>query len=143
MNCCIMLSPKYSLNLCTCLIWFEFELKILEKIKRKAIRNSEKKRKTHLSPSRRSQAQRGRARPPPQTGGAPPVSGDFFPPPPPSCFLSLSTSLCPVGPVCRRQLPLPAGPSRQCDEPFPPHVCCNTTGVTVRVTANTDLSMEC
>jgi hypothetical protein len=82
MNCCIMLSPKYSLNLCTCLIWFEFELKILEKIKRKAIRNSEKKRKTHLSPSRRSQAQRGRARPRRLTGGAPPVSGDFFPPPP-------------------------------------------------------------
>jgi hypothetical protein len=34
-----MLSPRYSLNLCTCLIWFEFEtwfefeLKTLEKIK--------------------------------------------------------------------------------------------------------------
>jgi hypothetical protein len=47
-----MLSPKYSLNLCTCLIWFEFEtwlefkLKTLEKIKRKAIRNSEKKGKS-------------------------------------------------------------------------------------------------
>jgi hypothetical protein len=95
MNCCIMLSPKYSLNLCTCLIWFEFELKILEKIKRKAIRNSEKKRKTHLSPSRRSQAQRGRARPRRLTGGAPPVSGDFVPPP-----LVLSLPL---------HLPLPSG----------------------------------
>jgi hypothetical protein len=31
MNCCIMLSSKYSLNLCTCLIWFELELKTLEK----------------------------------------------------------------------------------------------------------------
>ena len=25
MKCCIMLSSKYSLNCCTCLIWFEFE----------------------------------------------------------------------------------------------------------------------
>jgi hypothetical protein len=46
MKCCIMLNPKYSLNCCTCLIWFEFEtyfefeLKTLEKINRKAIRNS-------------------------------------------------------------------------------------------------------
>jgi hypothetical protein len=41
-----MLSSKYSLNCCTCLIWFEFEtwfefeLKTLEKINRKGIRNS-------------------------------------------------------------------------------------------------------
>jgi hypothetical protein len=40
------LSSKYSLNCCTCLIWFEFEtwfgfeLKTLEKINRKEIRNS-------------------------------------------------------------------------------------------------------
>jgi hypothetical protein len=51
MKCCIMLSLKYSLNCCTCLncfefeCWFEFELKTLEKIKRKAFRKSlEKKR---------------------------------------------------------------------------------------------------
>jgi hypothetical protein len=53
MNCCIMLSSKYSLNCCTCLIWFEFEtwfefeLKILEKINRKAIRNSLENRKAY------------------------------------------------------------------------------------------------
>jgi hypothetical protein len=46
MKCCIMMSSKYSLNCCICLIWFEFEtsfefeLKTLEKINRKAIRNS-------------------------------------------------------------------------------------------------------
>jgi hypothetical protein len=45
MKCCIMLNPKYSLNCCTCLIWFEFELKTLEKINRKAIRNSLENRK--------------------------------------------------------------------------------------------------
>jgi hypothetical protein len=46
MKCCIMLSSKYSLNCCTCLIWlefktwFEFELKTLKKINRKCIRKS-------------------------------------------------------------------------------------------------------
>jgi hypothetical protein len=48
-----MLSSKYSLNCCTCLIrfefetWFEFELKTLEKINRKAIRNSLENRKAN------------------------------------------------------------------------------------------------
>jgi hypothetical protein len=43
MKCCIMLRLKYALNCCTCLNWFEFEywlqfeLKTLEKIKRKII----------------------------------------------------------------------------------------------------------
>jgi hypothetical protein len=51
MKCCIMLSLKYSLNCCTCLnwfefeYWFEFELKTLEKIKRKAFRKSLEKEK--------------------------------------------------------------------------------------------------
>jgi hypothetical protein len=34
------IEPKYSLNCCIYLIWFEFELKTLEKINRKAIRKS-------------------------------------------------------------------------------------------------------
>jgi hypothetical protein len=56
MKCCIMLSSKYSLNCCTCLIWFEFEtwfeieLKTLEKINRKGIRNSLKLEKTPIWP---------------------------------------------------------------------------------------------
>ena len=45
MKCCIMLNPKYSLNCCTCLILFEFELKTLDKINRKAIINSLENRK--------------------------------------------------------------------------------------------------
>jgi hypothetical protein len=42
-----MSSSKYSLNCCTCLIWFEFEWKTLEKINTKAIRNSLKNRKAN------------------------------------------------------------------------------------------------
>jgi hypothetical protein len=45
MKCCIMLSLKYSLNCCTCLNWFELEMKTLEKIKRKAFRKIPKKEK--------------------------------------------------------------------------------------------------
>jgi hypothetical protein len=47
------IEPKYSLNCCIYLIWFEFEtwfefeLKTLEKINRKAIRKSLEKRKTN------------------------------------------------------------------------------------------------
>jgi hypothetical protein len=41
------IEPKYSLNCYTYLIWFEFELKTLEKTIRKAIRNSRKKEKTN------------------------------------------------------------------------------------------------
>jgi hypothetical protein len=66
MKCNIMLNPKYSLNCCTWLIWFEFEtlfefeLKTLEKINRKAIRNSLENGKPNsaqvgpLSPARAS-----------------------------------------------------------------------------------------
>jgi hypothetical protein len=36
------IEPKYSLKCCTYLIWFEFELKTLEKINRKGNRNSRK-----------------------------------------------------------------------------------------------------
>jgi hypothetical protein len=43
------IEPKYSLNCCTYLIWFEFELKTLEKINRKAIRNSLENRKPNLA----------------------------------------------------------------------------------------------
>jgi hypothetical protein len=39
------IEPKYSLNCCIYLIWFEFELKTLEKINRKAIRKSLEKGK--------------------------------------------------------------------------------------------------
>jgi hypothetical protein len=58
------IEPKYSLNFCTYLIWFEFEswfefkLKTLEKINRKSNRNSKKKEKANsaqtspLSPAR-------------------------------------------------------------------------------------------
>jgi hypothetical protein len=58
------IEPKYSLNCCTYLIWFEFEswfefkLKTLEKINRKGNRNSRKKEKANsaqtspLSPAR-------------------------------------------------------------------------------------------
>jgi hypothetical protein len=68
MKCCIMLSSKYSLNCCTCLVWFEFEtsvefeLKTLEKINRKAIRNSLENRKANsaqvdpLGPAQRAPA---------------------------------------------------------------------------------------
>jgi hypothetical protein len=42
--------------------WFEFELKTLEKIKRKGNRNSLEKEKTYFSPNPPSPAQRGRAR---------------------------------------------------------------------------------
>jgi hypothetical protein len=34
------IESKYPLNCCIYLIWFEFELKTLEKINRKTIRNS-------------------------------------------------------------------------------------------------------
>jgi hypothetical protein len=47
------IEPKYSLNCCTYLIWFEFEtwfefeLKTIEKINRKGNRNSRKKEKAN------------------------------------------------------------------------------------------------
>jgi hypothetical protein len=78
MKCCIMLSSKYSLNWCTCLIWFEFELKTLEKINRKGIRNSLKLEKPNLA----HLAQVGPAFARPRTRPR---------------ILSLSPSRCPVG----------------------------------------------
>jgi hypothetical protein len=41
------IEPKYSLNYCTYMIWFEFELKTLKKINRKGNRNSRKKEKAN------------------------------------------------------------------------------------------------
>jgi hypothetical protein len=67
------IEPKYSLKSCTYLIWFEFELKTLEKINRKAIRNSRKKEKpirpkaAHLAEPARAPAL---ARPLCLTGGS-------------------------------------------------------------------------
>jgi hypothetical protein len=92
------IEPKYSLNCCTYLIWFEFEtsfefeLKTLEKINRKAIRNSLENIKPNsaqvgpLSPTLR-------ARPHPR---APPVGANLR-------ALSPPLSRCPVGQVCRRR----------------------------------------
>jgi hypothetical protein len=57
-----MLSSKYSLNCCTCLIWFEFELKTLEKINRKGIRNSLEIGKTISAQSAQQAQPRVRAR---------------------------------------------------------------------------------
>jgi hypothetical protein len=51
------IEPKYSLNCYTYLIWFEFELKTLEKINRKGNRNSRKKEQAisaQVSPSQPS-----------------------------------------------------------------------------------------
>jgi hypothetical protein len=104
MKCCIMLSSKYSLNCCTCLIWFdfetwfEFELKTLEKINRKGIRNSLKLEKPNLA----HLAQVGPAR---ESARAPARADRRSPP------VSLSRprvlSLCPsrylVGQACRRR----------------------------------------
>jgi hypothetical protein len=101
-----MLNPKYSLNCCTCLIWFEFEtwfefeLKTLEKINRKAIRNSLENGKAisaqvgPLSPARRARLH-PRALGAWQTGPACRRQ--------PSRPLSLSLSRCSVGPIYRRR----------------------------------------
>jgi hypothetical protein len=61
------LSSKYSLNCCTCLIWFEFEtwfefeLKTLEKVNRKAIRNSLENGKANSAQSAHQAQPRARA----------------------------------------------------------------------------------
>jgi hypothetical protein len=115
MNCCIMLVPKYSLNWCICLTWFEFELKTLEKIKIKAIRNSWKKRKPIQPKPAQSSPAGPRTRPRCPTGGLHLSAVVSFP----ARSLSLSSSLCSVGPGCRRWSParprapllsLPRGP---------------------------------
>jgi hypothetical protein len=80
-------------------------LKTLEKIKRKTIRNSEKKGKPFQPKPAQSSPAGPRARTPvPPDRWTPPVSGGLFP------THSLSHSLCPVGPVCRRQSPSPTRP---------------------------------
>jgi hypothetical protein len=102
-----MLSLKYSLNECTCLIWFEFEtwfefdLKSLEKIKIKAIRNLEKKGKLNSAQASLVQPIKvTRALLPPDRW-APPVSGGFLP-------RALSSPLPqPSGPDCRCKSPSP------------------------------------
>jgi hypothetical protein len=91
MKCCIMLSSKYSLNCCTCLIWFEFEtgvefeLKTLEKINRKAIRNSIENRKAILA----------------QVGPLGPSRA-----PTPACPQCLTRGSCLSAPTCALSLPL-------------------------------------
>jgi hypothetical protein len=66
-----MLSSKYSLNCCTCLIsfeietWFDFELKTLEKINRKGIRNSRKKENSISAQVSLAGPTRADRRPPP------------------------------------------------------------------------------
>jgi hypothetical protein len=80
---------------------FEFELSSLEKIKIKAIINSEKKRKlilAQLSPVQPSPAQRARLR---RVTGGLHLSVSVFSP-----ARSLPSSLCPVGSACRRRAPL-------------------------------------
>jgi hypothetical protein len=100
MKCCIMLSSKYSLNCCTCLIWFEFEtwfefeLKTLEKINRKCIRNSLKLEKPNLAYLAQVGPACARARADRQS---PPVSLSR------PHVLFLSPSHCLVGQACRHR----------------------------------------
>jgi hypothetical protein len=99
MKCCIMLSSKYSLNCCTFLIWFEFELKTLEKKNRKGIINSLEIEKP-FQPSRPSGPSLARApapaRPRCLTGGSRLLAPALAP------LLPLSPSRCLVGQPCRR-----------------------------------------
>jgi hypothetical protein len=89
-----MLNSKYSLNCCTCLIWFEFELKTLEKINRKAIRNS-------LENGKAISAQVGPLSVAPR---APSVPDRRVPPVGANPrALSPTLSRCSVGPICRRR----------------------------------------
>jgi hypothetical protein len=92
MKCCIMLSSKCSLNCCTCLIWFEFELKTLEKINRKGIKNFLKLEKPNLAHLAQVALACARTRP-----RSPPVSLSR------PLVLSLSPSRCPVGQASRRR----------------------------------------
>jgi hypothetical protein len=94
------IEPKYFLNCCTYLIWFEFEtwfefeLKTLEKINRKGNRNSKKKEKTiSAQASPISLAPRAPSVP---DRWAPPIGAN------PSA-LTPSLSRCSVGPSCRRR----------------------------------------
>jgi hypothetical protein len=102
MKCCIMLSSKYSLNCCTCLIWFEFEtgvefeLKTLEKINRKAIRNSIENRKAILA----QVGPLGPSRAPTPACPQCLTRGSCLSAP--TCALSPSLSRCSMGRPCRR-----------------------------------------
>jgi hypothetical protein len=78
------------------LIWFEFELKTLEKIKRKATRNSEKKENPLSAQSAQSSPVGPRVRPYRLTGG-PHQSAAVLAP-----ARSPLPSLCHLGPACRR-----------------------------------------
>jgi hypothetical protein len=104
-----MLNPKYSLNCCTWLIWFEFEtsfefeLKTLEKINGKAIRNS-------LENGKPNSAQVGPLSQTPAPALARPrclTGGSRLSAPTPAHPLSPSLSRCPVGQACRRSFSRP------------------------------------
>jgi hypothetical protein len=95
MKCYIMSSSKYSLNCCTCLIWFEFEWKTLEKINTKAIRNSLKNRKANSAQVGPLSSAPPRAPSVPDRQ-APPLGAN-----PRALSPSLSLSRCTVGQVCR------------------------------------------
>jgi hypothetical protein len=98
------IEPKYSLNCCTYLIWFEFEswfefkLKTLEKINRKGNRNSLKIEKANLAQLAQVGPACARARSGPRSQADP--SCQFVSPARP---LFPSTSRCLVGPICRRR----------------------------------------
>jgi hypothetical protein len=94
-----MLSSKYSLNCCTCLIWFEFELKTLEKINGKGVRNSLEIEKP-ISAQSVQQAQ-PRARAPTRHRCL--TVGSRLSAPALAPLLSLSSSRCPVGQPCHRR----------------------------------------
>jgi hypothetical protein len=81
----------------------KFELSSLEKIKRKAIINSEKKGKLILAQS--SPSKLPRARSPPSNKWPPPIGAS------PRPHAPLSPSRCPVGPTCQHQSPLCTTPS--------------------------------
>jgi hypothetical protein len=95
------IEPKYSLNCCTYLIWFEFEtliefeLKTLEQINRKCNRNSRKIEKAISAQADPFSPARACA-PPLPNRRVPPVGAN------PIVHLSLPLSLYRVGQTCRR-----------------------------------------
>jgi hypothetical protein len=132
------IESKYSLNCCIYFIWFEFEtwfefeLKTLEKINRKANRNSLEIEKANLAQLTQAGPACARARADRRTclsaclASVPslPVSvvvtwaraiGAVLPPPPPPCPLSL----CPAVPTCQFILNLPPTISPSWTRPRP------------------------
>jgi hypothetical protein len=117
MKYCIMLSLNYSFVWCTCLNWFEFDLKSIEKIKRKAFRNSRKKEKLISAQQAQSSPVQPRAPASPDRW-VPPVSHDprLRSLPPAARWLQLvgagfftrapAPSRCSVGPPYQRWLPV-------------------------------------